>query len=132
MSEIKYVVATLFKNHKLFLVLLKSIFTITRPVWLSSLNPSLSHTHITHSNSKSVNLGIYHRLYLWHANNVSISNQCRHGYIINYKLTKIFNKADVFNHCFKHISIVKDSRGHHMHCVNSPVDPDLNKLFGNK
>ena len=40
-------------------------------------------TLASHTHSKSVNLGIYHGLYLWHANNVSISNQCRHGYLIN-------------------------------------------------
>lgn len=41
-------------------------------------------------------------------------------------------EADIFNYCFKHIGVVKDSRGRLVHCVNSPVDPDLNKLFGNK
>ena len=41
-------------------------------------------------------------------------------------------EADVFNHWFKNIGVVKDSRGRHVHCIDSPIDPELTKLFGNK
>ena len=84
MSEIKYVVATLFTNHKLFVVLLKKYIHMQSHAQFGS-QVSIPHclTLASHTHSKSVNLGIYHGLYLWHANNVSISNQCRHGYLIN-------------------------------------------------
>jgi hypothetical protein len=91
LSEIKYVVATLFTNHKLFLVLLKSIFTITRPVWLSSLNPSLTHTHIT------LTLTVYIYIYTCMFVCIDISPKF-------YKMTILLIKCTQYTMCLRHAS----------------------------
>lgn len=41
-------------------------------------------------------------------------------------------EKDMFEHYFKHVGVIKYHRGREIHCVNSPIDPELNQLFGDK
>ena len=41
-------------------------------------------------------------------------------------------EMDVFEHYFKRIGTVRNFKGREVHCINSPVHPELNRLFGNK
>ena len=41
-------------------------------------------------------------------------------------------EEDAFEHNFKHVGAIKYHKGRKIHCLNSPVDPELNHLFGVK